>query len=105
VALTLAQQQDAARQLGNVLFSGQPFNVLLQAAGTASVNYADLLAAVQQIDSDWDTSLSAAVTALGGSTTIINALNASIPSPASALTAAQKTIIGCAVLPKRAGLL
>lgn len=105
MALSLPQQTDGARQLAPVLFGANPFNLILQSVQTATVNHADILAAVQQLDTDLDTTLTAATAALGGATTIINGLNASIPSPASTLTAQQKTIILCAVLLKRAGLI
>lgn len=62
-------------------------------------------AAAAVIDSAFDTPLSTAVTAVGGSTTVINGMNAIIPAPFSGATAQQKTLLVCHVLMKRAGII
>ena len=72
---------------------------------TANMTTANIEAAVSALDAAFDTTLSAAVTAVGGATTIINGLNAIIPAPFSGATAAQKTMLVCWVLMKRAGLI
>jgi|SRR6516165_4195816 hypothetical protein len=105
MALTPAQQDDCARQLAGVMFVGHGFTVNLLDSGMAIINHSDILAAVGQIDSDWDATLNQAVSAYGGTITIINALAASLPSPSSGLSGQQKTVIACAVLLKRAGLI
>src|SRR5580692_11466927 len=72
---------------------------------TAHMSTADIEAAVSALDNAFDTTLSAAVVAVGGGTTVINGLNAIIPAPFSGATAAQKTMVCCYVLMKRAGLI
>lgn len=72
---------------------------------TANFNTADLVAAATAIDNAFDTTLSAAVTAVGGSTTIINGLAQVIPSPFSGASVQQKTLLACYVLMKRSGLI
>lgn len=94
MGMTLAQQTDCARQLATGLFQGS----------TATIHHGDILAAVQAIDAAFDTTLTVATASVGGGTTIINALAASIPVPASGGTAAQKTLLAVYVLEKRAGL-
>ena len=97
MALTAAQQMDCGRYWANVNF--------VQTNSTAVYSLADLQAAAAALDGAFDTTLSAAVTAVGGSTTVINGLNAIIPSPFSGATAAQKTLLCCYVLMKRAGII
>lgn len=65
----------------------------------------DIQAAIAAIDSALDTTLSAAVTAVGGSTTIINGLASVIPAPVSGATVQQKTMLLVYVVEKRAGLI
>lgn len=102
-SLTPSQQADAAAQSANVVFGNGLPGFLAQGGAVASVNTADLLAAVQAIDAAFNTTLSAAVTAVGGSTTVYSGLAKAIPSPVSGLTAIQQTLIVCLVLLKRAG--
>lgn len=104
MGMTLQQQTDCARALAGFLFCGSQLS-LVGTITTATINHADILAAVQALDSGFDTTLTAAATAVGGSTTIINALAASIPAPASGGSAQQKTVLACLVLLKRAGLI
>jgi hypothetical protein len=72
---------------------------------TATMHSGDIEAAVSAIDNAFDTTLSAAVIAVGGATTIINGLNAILPAPFSGATVAQKTMLVCWVLMKRVGLI
>lgn len=72
---------------------------------TAHMSSADIEAAVSSLDNAFDTTLSVAVAAVGGGTTVINGLNAIIPAPFSGTTVAQKTMLCCWVLMKRAGLI
>jgi hypothetical protein len=95
MALTVQQQQDVARYWGNVNF--------VQANLTANFNTNDLIAAAAAIDGAFDTTLTAAVAAVGGGTTVMNGLNQVIPAPFSGATAVQKTLLCCYVLMKRAG--
>jgi hypothetical protein len=97
MALTVQQQQDVARYWANVNF--------VQANVTANFNTNDLIAAAAALDSAFDTTLSAAVAAVGGGTTVMNGLNAIIPAPVSGVTAQQKTLLCCYVLMKRAGII
>lgn len=93
--LTGAQQLACAQYAGQQLF----------AAAVANFNVADIQAAVVALDAAFDTTLSAAVTAVGGSTTVINGLAGVLPSPFSGATAQQKTLVCCYTLMKRAGLI
>ncbi len=97
MALTDPQRMDCA-----AYWSRQHF---VAANVTANYSVADLAAAAAALDNAFDTTLSAAVTAVGGSTTVINGLNAIIPAPFSSATTQQKTLLACYVLMKRAGLL
>lgn len=71
----------------------------------ANMTTANIEAAVSALDAAFDTTLSAAVTAVGGGTTVINGLNAILPAPFSGVTAVQKTMLCCWVLMKRVGLI
>ena len=95
MALTTADQLWVGQYAGQKLFTGV----------VANFNVADLQAAAAAIDAAFDTTLSAAVTAMGGSTTVINGLVAAIPSPFSGATNQQKAQLACWVLLRRAGLL
>jgi hypothetical protein len=97
MALTSAQRIATARHWCDKAF--------VQSAGTATFNHDDIVAAAMAIDSAFDATLSAAVAATSGSTTIIQALAASIPAPFSSASAAQKTLLACHILMKRAGLI
>jgi hypothetical protein len=72
---------------------------------TANFNVGDISAAVSALDAAFDTTLTAAVAAVGGSTTVINGLAAIIPAPFSGATAQQKTLLCCYVLMKRMGII
>lgn len=95
MALTTAQRLSLAQFAGQQLF----------AAETANFNVADLQAAAIAIDNAFDTTINAAVTAGLGADTVIQALNSVIPAPFSTATVAQKTLLACWVLMKRAGLI
>jgi hypothetical protein len=97
MALTTAQQLAAAAYWANVNFVAP--NV------TAIYSLDQIQAAIAAIDSAFDTTLSAAVTAVGGSTTVINGLASVIPAPMSGATVQQKTLLACYVLMKRAGII
>lgn len=71
----------------------------------ANFNTDDIVAAVTALDNALDTTLNAAVAAVGGTTTIINGLAQIIPAPFSAASASQKTILLNYVLAKRVGLI
>jgi hypothetical protein len=95
--LTAAQQQACAAYWAEINF--------VTAKTTANFSLDQIQAAAAALDSAFDTTLSAAVTAVGGATTVINGLNAIIPSPFSGATAQQKTLLCCYVLMKRAGII
>jgi hypothetical protein len=95
MALTVQQQQDAARTWASV-----------SAPQTTAIFSLDQIqAAAAAIDSAFDTTLNAAVIAVGGGLTVTQAMAAVIPAPFNGATAAQKTLLCCYVLMKRAGLI
>ena len=96
MALTTTQLQDCGRKWANINF--------VSANALANFSLADLQAAAAAIDSAFDTTLTVAVAAVGGGTTVINGLNAVLPAPFSGATVAQKTLLCCYVLEKRAGI-
>jgi hypothetical protein len=102
--LTAPQQTDCAQQVAAQLFAGLS-KTLAGVVATASINGADLLAAVQGIDAAFDTTLTTATGQASGATTVINYLASQIPAPASGGTAQQKTVLACWVLLKRANLI
>jgi hypothetical protein len=75
------------------------------ANATAIYSLDQIEAAATALDNAFDTTLNNAVTAVGGTTTVINGLAASIPAPFSGATTQQKTLLCCYVLMKRAGLI
>ena len=95
--LTAAQQQATA-----VYFANQVF-VLPNATATFSLT--QIAAAVAAVDNAFDTTLSAAVAAVGGSTTIANGLSSQITASMPGATVAQQTLIVCHTLMKRAGII
>jgi len=105
MAMSAPNVADCAAAVAGHIFQGVARLMGGVASGTAGVNWADLEAAVAAVDAAFDTTLTTAASEVGGGTTIINALAASIPSPVSAGTAQQKTILACYVLLKRAGLI
>lgn len=96
--LTLQQQQDAMRQLVQTMF--------VEASATANLSTADVLAAIQTFDNDLDATLTAAVNAYGGGTTILNAFLASLPEPFKTnATPAQKALAFAYTAMKRGGVI
>jgi hypothetical protein len=65
----------------------------------------DLAAAIQAIDSAFDTTLNSAVSAGHGAQTIVQALNSVIPAPVSGASNQQKAELVCFAIMKRYGLL
>jgi hypothetical protein len=102
--LTAAQVQDCAAKLAACLFQGVA-PALQATVATASVNWADLRAAVSALDAAFDTTLATASTQVPTTDTIAQYLASQIPAPASGGTAQQKTILACLTLLKRAGLI
>jgi hypothetical protein len=72
---------------------------------TAVYSTDDLNAAISAIDSAFDTTLNAAVSAGHGAQTIVQALNSVIPAPVSGATAQQKAELVCFAIMKRYGLI
>src|SRR5438132_7315234 len=103
MSLNATQVADCAAKVAANLFQGVVHS-LVGILATATINWSDLQAAVSAVDAAFDTPLSTAQTQSSGGTTIINYLAGQIPAPASGGTAQQKTILGCYVLLKRAGL-
>jgi hypothetical protein len=97
MALTVQQQQDVARYWANVSF--------VQANVVANFHLGDLNAAAAAIDAAFDTTLNAAVIAVGGGLTVTQAMAAVIPAPFNGATAQQKVLLVCYVMMKRAGLI
>ena len=91
----------AAQQLALAQYAGQQF--FHNAVANFAVDH--LQAAAAALDNAFDTTLTNAVAAVGGSATIINGLASVIPAPFSGATAQQKTMLACWVLMKRAGLI
>jgi hypothetical protein len=75
------------------------------ASATAIYSTDDLAAAIQAIDSAFDTTLNAAVSAGHGAQTIVVALNSVIPAPVSGATNQQKAELVCFAIMKRYGLI
>lgn len=97
MALSLQVQTNIARTLATLVFP---------TGTTAHASHADLLTAVQGIDSALDLTLTAAAGAVGGSTTIINGLAMSVTAPAvGSWSNPEKALILAAVVEGRAGLL
>ena len=72
---------------------------------TANFNLTQIQAAVSAVDAAFDTTLSAAVTAVGGSTTIVNGLSGQITGSMPGASTTQQTLLVCYVLMKRAGII
>lgn len=77
----------------------------LFAATVATYGVDDVNAAVAAIDNALDTTLTNAVAAVGGTTTVINGLASVIPAPFSGATTQQKTMLLVYVVEKRAGII
>ncbi len=97
MALTSQQLHDTAAFWADVNF--------VRAQVLANFSLDQIQTAAQQIDNAFDTTLNAAVTAVGGTLTIIQALNAAISAPFSGASVQQKTLLACYVLMKRAGII
>jgi hypothetical protein len=97
MALTVQQQRQVSALWADVNF--------VQANAVANFHLGDLNAAAAAIDSAFDTTLNAAVIAVGGGLTVTQAMAAVIPAPFNGATAAQKTLLCCYVLMKRAGII
>lgn len=97
MALTSQQQQDVARHWAVTNF------VTPNATAVYALN--QIQSAAAAVDSAFDTTLSAAVTAVGGSTTIINGLSAQITASMPGASAVQQTLLASYVLMKRAGII
>lgn len=95
MALTTPQKIQVAAYFANAAFQQAVANFALD----------DIQAAATAIDNAFDTTLNNAVIAVGGTTTVINGLASVIPAPFSGATAAQKTLLACHVLMKRAGII
>lgn len=72
---------------------------------TANYNLAQIQSAVSAVDAAFDTTLNAAVAAVGGNTTIANGLSAQITASMPGATVSQQTLIVTYVLMKRAGII
>ena len=97
MSLTVPQQQATAAYWANQVFV-VPNTI-------ATFNLTQIAAAVAAIDVAFDTTLSAAVTAVGGGTTIANGLSAQITPSMPGATVAQQTLLVCHTLMKRAGII
>lgn len=72
---------------------------------TANYNLAQIQTAVAAIDAAFDVTLSDAVAAVGGSTTIVVGLSSQITASMPGASAQQQTLLVCYVLMKRAGII
>jgi hypothetical protein len=99
--LTPQQVQQISAYWANKWFAG--LSTLPPA--TAVYTTDDLNAAIQAIDSAFDTTLNAAVSAGHGAQTIVQALNSVIPAPVSGATVQQKAELVTFAIAKRYGLL
>ncbi len=72
---------------------------------TANYSLDQIKTAVSAIDAAFDTTLSAAVTAVGGSTTVANGLSGQITASMPGATVQQQTLLVCYTLMKRAGII
>src|SRR6516162_557271 len=95
--LTPQQVRDTSAFWANKWFVG--------ANSLAAFSIDDINAAVTQIDSAFDTTLNAAVSAGHGAQTIVQALNSVIPVPFSTATTQQKAELVCFAISKRYGLI
>jgi hypothetical protein len=99
--LTPQQVRDTSAYWANKWFVGSS----TLPASTANYNLDDLNAAIQAIDSAFDTTLNAAVSAGHGAQTIVQALNSVIPAPLSGATPQQKAELVSFAIAKRYGLI
>lgn len=96
-SLTGAQQAAVAAFWANACF--------VQPSVTANYSLDQIASAVAAIDNAFNTTLAAAVTAVGGSTTIIAGLSGQITQSMPGASAQQQTLLVCHVLMKRAGII
>lgn len=94
--LTVAQVNQAAASWALAAFANN---------ATATFNLSQIQSAISAVDVAFDTSLSAAVSAVGGATTIANGLSSQITASMPGATVAQQTLIVCYCLMKRAGII
>lgn len=97
MALTSEQHRTVAAYWAEQVFVGSNL--------TANFSLTDLRAAVQTIDNALDATLSQAVAAVGGTTTVVNGMASVIPAPVNGASAQQQTLLVCYVLMKRAGII
>ena len=72
---------------------------------TANYSLTQIQSAVAAVDAAFDTTLSAAVAAVGGNTTIVNGLSSQITASMPGASVSQQTLLVCYVLMKRAGII
>lgn len=96
-ALSAAQQMQVARVWADALF--------VVPKVTANYSLTQIAAAVAAVDTAFDTTLNAAVVAVGGTTTIANGLSAQIVVSMPGATAVQQTLVVTYTLMKRAGII
>jgi len=97
-SLTTQQQTQAAASVAAAMFGGVA-NVV------ANFSLDQIQAAIAAVDVAFNTTLNAAVIAVGGTTTIANGLSAQITSSMPGATASQQTMVVCYTLMKRAGII
>lgn len=95
--LTTQQQTFTAAYWANAVFT--------QGNTTAIYSLDKIILAIAAVDAAFDTTLSTAVAAVGGSTTIANGLSGQITASLPGASAMQQTLLVCHVLMARAGLI
>ena len=96
--LTAPQIAAASASVASVMFGGVA-NVV------ANYGLDQIQSAISAVDAAFNTTLSAAVIAVGGSTTIANGLSTQITASMPGATAQQQTMVVCYTLMKRAGII
>jgi hypothetical protein len=96
--LTTQQQAQASASVAAAMFGGVA-NVV------ANFSLDQIQTAVAAVDVAFNTTLNAAVAAVGGSTTIANGLSAQITASMPGATVSQQTMVVCYTLMKRAGII
>ena len=97
-SLTTPQVVAAASSVAAAMFGGVA-NV------TANFALDQIQSAVSAVDAAFNVTLSTAVSAVGGSTTIANGLSAQITASMPGATVQQQTLVVCYTLMKRAGII
>ena len=95
--LSTAQQQATAAYWATQVF--------VAPNATATFTLTQIQSAVAAVDSAFDTTLNAAVTAGLGTSTVAQALSSQITPSMPGATAAQQTLLVCYTLMKRAGII